>query len=200
MTSQISKGLWVVGLFLIGFTAWAAIAPLDSGVPSNGIVSVDGRRRVVQHETGGVIKKVVVTEGIRVAQGELLVKLEDSAEVAMRSQIVAELRATQFKIDSLEQLLPGLQALADDGFYPRNQVIELERRLLEAEAQEAGLIDRLTAANRALERTEIRAPIDGRVMGVEINTPGAIVLPGIKLMEIVPPRIRSLLRRRFVLI
>ncbi len=196
MRSQISSGFWVIGIFLIGFAAWASMVPLDSGVPSSGIVAVDGRRRVVQHQTGGVIKRVLAKEGTEVTQGELLVKLEDSAERAVRSQVAAELRATQLRIDSLEQLLPGLQALADDGFYPRNQVIELERKLLEAEALERGLVDRLAAADRDLQRTEIRAPIQGRVMGLEINTPGAIALPGVKLMEIVPPEDQIIIEAR----
>ncbi len=196
MTTQVSKGFWVIGLLLTGFAAWATVVPLDSGVPSAGIVSVDGRRRVVQHQTGGVIKKILIREGAEVGQGDLLVKLEDSAEVAMRSQILAELRATRLKIDALERLLPGLQAIAEDGFYPRNQIIELERTLLEAEVQELGLMDRLAAADQALQRTEIRAPIQGRVMGVEVNTPGAIVLPGVKIMEIVPPEDQIIVEAR----
>ncbi len=196
MTTQVSKGFWVIGLLLTGFAAWATVVPLDSGVPSTGIVSVDGRRRVVQHQTGGVIKKILIREGAEVGQGDLLVKLEDSAEVAMRSQILAELRATRLKIDALERLLPGLQAIAEDGFYPRNQIIELERTLLEAEVQELGLMDRLAAADQALQRTEIRAPIQGRVMGVEVNTPGAIVLPGVKIMEIVPPEDQIIVEAR----
>ncbi|MEN9771586.1 MAG: Type secretion system rane fusion protein PrsE [Pseudomonadota bacterium] len=196
MATQVSKGFWVIGLLLVGFAAWATVVPLDSGVPSTGIVSVDGRRRVVQHQTGGVIKKILIKEGAEVGQGELLVKLEDSAEVAMRSQIVADLRATRLKIDALERLLPGLQAIAEDGFYPRNQIIELERTLLEAEAHELGLVDRLAAADQALQRTEIRAPIQGRVMGVEVNTPGAMVLPGVKIMEIVPPEDQIIVEAR----
>jgi HlyD family type I secretion membrane fusion protein len=114
----------------------------------------------------------------------------------MRSQIVADLRATRLKIDALERLLPGLQAIAEDGFYPRNQIIELERTLLEAEAHELGLVDRLAAADQALQRTEIRAPIQGRVMGVEVNTPGAMVLPGVKIMEIVPPEDQIIVEAR----
>jgi multidrug efflux pump subunit AcrA (membrane-fusion protein) len=196
VATQVSKGFWVIGLLLAGFAAWATVVPLDSGVPSTGIVSVDGRRRVVQHQTGGVIKKILIKEGAEVGQGELLVKLEDSAEVAMRSQIVADLRATRLKIDALERLLPGLQAIAEDGFYPRNQIIELERTLLEAEAHELGLVDRLAAADQALQRTEIRAPIQGRVMGVEVNTPGAMVLPGVKIMEIVPPEDQIIVEAR----
>ena len=41
-------GLWTLGLGLGGFLLWAAFAPLDEGVPSQGIVALDTKRKVVQ--------------------------------------------------------------------------------------------------------------------------------------------------------
>ena len=38
-------GLWALALFFGGFLLWAAFAPLDEGVPSQGMVSIDTKRR-----------------------------------------------------------------------------------------------------------------------------------------------------------
>lgn len=186
MQATIKAGIWVLVMLILGFVLWAVLIPLDAGVSSQGIVSVDGRRKVVQHPRGGVIAQVLVQEGASVRQGEVLLKLEDSLERAEYSQINAQLTATQAQIDALQDVLPGLRDLAQDGFYPKNQLIELERKLREAQAVQRGLQAQQLAAEIELARTVIRAPIDGRVMGVGVNTKGAVVIAGARLMEVVP--------------
>lgn len=186
MDTTIKKGLWVLLIIFVGLLSWAAFAPLDAGVPSNGMVAVDGRRKVVQHPRGGVIQQVMIREGDAVAAGDVLIRLDGSTELGNRSQAVAQLQAVRLNAEALEAQLPGLRELVEDGFYPRNQLIDLERKLKEAHAQQHGLRDQIAALDKELERTVIRAPSSGRVMGVGVNTPGAVVIAGAKLMEIVP--------------
>ena len=69
-------GLWALGIGLGGFLLWAALAPLDQGVPGAGIVALDTKRNTVQHLTGGIIQKVLVREGDEVTEGQLLVQLD----------------------------------------------------------------------------------------------------------------------------
>lgn len=71
-------GLWVLGIGLGGFLLWAAFAPLDEGVPSQGNVAINTKRKSVQHPTGGIIKEVSVVEGQHVKEGELLAKLDEA--------------------------------------------------------------------------------------------------------------------------
>ena len=70
--------------------------------------------------------------------------------------------------------------------------IEIERR---AEATEAlrklraaigELADRQLAADDTLLRTDVRAPADGVVMALRVNTLGGVVEPGQPIMDIVP--------------
>jgi membrane fusion protein, protease secretion system len=75
-------GLWALALGLGGFLLWAVFAPLDEGVPSQGIVAIDTKRKAVQHPTGGIIKEVLVGEGDRVKEGQLLVKLDEAVAKA----------------------------------------------------------------------------------------------------------------------
>lgn len=186
MESSIKRGLWILILLFFGLILWAVFVPLDSGIPSSGQVTVDGRRKVVQHPRGGVIQQVLVKEGDSVAAGDVLVRLDSSTELGNRSQALAQLHTAEFQAQTLEAQLPSLRELAEDGFYPRNQLLDLERKLKESKALQNGLRDQILALDREVQRTVIRASVAGRVMGVSINTEGAVAIAGTKLMEIVP--------------
>jgi membrane fusion protein, protease secretion system len=186
MHAAINRGIWILVCLCLGFVAWAVLVPLDAAVPSHGMVTVDGSRKVVQHPRGGVVTRVLVSEGDTVAAGDLLIRLDDSSERANRSQVLSQLLVARLRSDALEEILPDLRALAADGFYPRNQLIDQERQLQEVLALQLGLADQLAAVERELSRTEIRASVAGRVMGVGVTTEGAVVIAGVKLMDIVP--------------
>ena len=69
-------GLWALAIGFGGFLAWAALAPLDEGVPGQGTVALDTKRKAVQHLTGGIVEQVLVREGDAVQEGQLLIKLD----------------------------------------------------------------------------------------------------------------------------
>ena len=69
-------GVLVAGL--LAFVAWAALAPLDEGVPTQAVVSIDTKRRTIQHQQGGIIREVLVREGEEVKEGQILIRLQDS--------------------------------------------------------------------------------------------------------------------------
>ncbi len=81
LSAEIAKvkkiGMWVLGLGLGGFLCFAALVPLDEGVPTQGLVSIDTKRKVIQHLQGGVVKEVLVAEGQTVSQNQTLIKLSD---------------------------------------------------------------------------------------------------------------------------
>lgn len=71
-------GLWALGVGFGGFLFWAALAPLDEGVPTHGMVAIDTKRKSVQHLTGGIIKEVMAREGKVVKEGEVLLRLDEA--------------------------------------------------------------------------------------------------------------------------
>ncbi|WP_313950542.1 HlyD family type I secretion periplasmic adaptor subunit [Accumulibacter sp.] len=69
-------GLWVLGLGFGGFLLWAAVAPLDQGVPTSGQVVVTGNRKTVQNLAVGMVEAILVKDGDEVKEGDVLVRLD----------------------------------------------------------------------------------------------------------------------------
>lgn len=301
-------GYLTLALGFGGFMLWAALAPLDEGVPGIGVVSVDTKRKVIQHLRGGIVEAIHVRDGQKVKAGEVLVTLVDTeikaqldiasgefwqmqatqarllaerdslpapqfpseliaaaaedrrakdAMDAQRQLFTARRQALQSEQGALDQTVTGLQqqikgvqsvqqgkktqieliekelgslrGLVEEGFVPRNKLYELERVLAElrgsygdtmatvARAQAAvsetrlrqsqrlqdyrkevegqladvqrnvgGTGERKKALEEELERTVIKSPTDGAVVGLEVHTIGGVVRPGEVIMNIVP--------------
>ncbi|MBY0454652.1 MAG: HlyD family type I secretion periplasmic adaptor subunit [Burkholderiaceae bacterium] len=116
-------GLWALAIGFGGFLLWAGLAPLDEGVPAQGTVAIDTKRKSVQHLNGGIIKEVLVGEGDEVKEGQLLIKL-DSAVARSNYESVRQsylgLRAMQGRLVAEKSgqgsivFHPDLQAAASD--------------------------------------------------------------------------------------
>jgi membrane fusion protein, protease secretion system len=226
-------GFWVLivgfGLFLL----WAALAPLDEGVAAPATVSVETRRKTIQHMQGGVVKAVAAKEGAEVKQGDVLISLEDAAirasyeairqnylaQRAMESRLLAEiagapsvafhedlkgagdavaqqhmtvqqqlfksrraaqgaeLAAARQAVTGLEKQIGGMQgmmetrraqlsiqqrqlsnvqSLAEEGFAPRNQALQLEQAQAELRTNVADLQTNIVRAQNAIAETQLR--------------------------------------------
>jgi len=71
-------GWWLVSVGLVGFLLWAAVAPLDKGVPVPGTVTVSGSRKTVQHAGGGIVDQILVRDGDAVVAGQVLIRMNDT--------------------------------------------------------------------------------------------------------------------------
>ena len=307
-TSAVAKtGLWVLGLGFGGFLLWAALAPLDEGVPTQGMVTLDTKRKTVQHLSGGIVKEVLVHEGQQVKEGDPLLRLDGAVAKAnyeavrqrylgyraMQSRLFAE-QAGQNAIDfhpdvkaamndplikqqvsTQQQLIQARRAalaadlqgieensqglkeqlgsyqnilvqrrsqlallteeltntrgMVKEGYAPRNRQLELERMVAESNAAIADLLgnslrvsrqiaelnqrslarkqeyrkevetqlaevtrevqsdaEKFVAVSADLDRMEIKAPASGQVVGLSVQTVGAVLQPGQKLLDVVP--------------
>jgi protease secretion system membrane fusion protein len=94
-------GLAVLALGFGGFLLWAALAPLDEGVVAPGSVSIDTRRKPVQHLSGGIVSEVLVHEGEQVREGQPLIRLDQAvarANFESTRQRYLGLRAAQARL------------------------------------------------------------------------------------------------------
>lgn len=310
-------GLWSLLAGLLFFLIWAAVAPIDEGVPTQGLVTVDTKRKTVQHLQGGIVREVRVHEGEMVREGQVLMTIEQAAlRAGMESvrQHYLSLRATESRllaeqqqlsritwhpdvlkaaadpvvqqqmaaqaqlfdsrraaldanVSSLNENLNGLQAqqqgaermqvqrqqqlklfqqeltgirdLVREGYAPRSREFELERNVAEVSSSLADIeanqrrlasnilevrqrmqiarheyrketdnllaeirrevqadAEKLTAVTQDLERAEIRSPANGQVVGLVVQTVGAVITPGQKLMDIVPDKAPLLIEAR----
>ncbi|NNJ91787.1 MAG: HlyD family type I secretion periplasmic adaptor subunit [Gammaproteobacteria bacterium] len=71
-------GTVVILLFFGGFAAWSALAPLESAAIARGEVSVETKRKTIQHLEGGIIGDIHVTDGDTVKTGQLLITLDET--------------------------------------------------------------------------------------------------------------------------
>ena len=307
-TRAVSRaGLWVLGLGFGGFLLWAAFAPLDEGVPTQGMVTIDTKRKTVQHLSGGIVKEVLVHEGQQVKEGEPLLRLDaavaranyesvrqrylgyramqsrlfaeqaGSAAIdfhpdvkaamgdplikqqivtqqqliqARRAALSADLQGIEENIQGLKEQLGSYQnilvqrrnqlsllneelnnvrGMVKEGYAPRNRQLELERMVAESNAAIADLVGNSLRVNRQvaelgqrsmarkqeyrkeiesqladitretqsdaekfvavtadLDRMEIKSPANGQVVGLTVQTVGAVLQPGQKLLDVVP--------------
>ncbi len=158
----IRLGFWVLVVGFGGFLVWAGLAPLDEGVSAPATVSIETRRKTIQHLSGGVVNRVLVKEGQAVKAGDVLVELDDgvakanyeSIRQSYMGQRAAESRllAEQFEKPAIE-FHPDLVAAAGDPLVAQHmatqtQLFRARRGALEAE---------LSASNEAIKGLEAQA-------------------------------------------
>ena len=170
----------VVALFLGGFAAWAALAPLESAAIAPGVLGVSGERKTVQHLEGGIVAGIAVAEGDAVAAGQTLLVLDDTQPRAVLSRLEAQHRSAAALEARLVAERDGLDAIAwpkwlrssDDGGVLAtqeriltarrasfdNETAILEQRIAQIREQAAGYQGQIVAQDReiALFADEIR--------------------------------------------
>ena len=300
-------GLLVLTLGFGGFLLWAGLAPLDEGVPTMGMVTLDSKRKTVQHLSGGIVKEVLVQEGQQVKEGQPLLRLDGAVAKAnfesvrqrylgyramqsrlfaeqagrdtidfhpdvkaamgdpliqqqmstqqqliqaRRAALAADLQGVEESIQGLKEQLGSYQnilvqrrsqlallseeltntrGMVKEGYAPRNRQLELERMVAESNAAIADLTgnsmrvarqvaelgqrsvarkqeyrkeiesqladvtrevqsdaEKYVAVTADLVRMEIKAPASGQVVGLSVQTVGAVLQPGQKLLDVVP--------------
>lgn len=135
-------GRWMVIAGFGGFMLWAALAPLDKGVPLSGNVVVAGSRQAVQHPAGGVIEQLLVRDGDPVTAGQVLLRLDPTQARAQYESLRVQLltaRAMQARLiaerdgQSAVQYSPELQKDASEPWLAA--ILETQRQLLSSRRQ-----------------------------------------------------------------
>ena len=104
-------GIVVIVVFLGGFGAWAGFAPLERAAIAQGVVSVSGKRKTVQHLEGGIVADILVKEGGTVEAGQTVVVLDDTRARASFSLLRAQHRSAAALEARLQAERDGLDGI-----------------------------------------------------------------------------------------
>lgn len=153
---------------------WLVLAPLNSAVIVPAQLVVEDYRKPVQHLEGGIVRRVLVKDGDKVTQGQVLVQLEevqaDAAVETLRDQLHAEEVRTaradaerllqgqlQFSSDLLDRArsdakLQQLLAAERELFQARRKQLLGQTALMRNQAEQvkaeiAGLVEQMKSAN-----------------------------------------------------
>ncbi|HET9231271.1 MAG TPA: HlyD family type I secretion periplasmic adaptor subunit [Vitreimonas sp.] len=94
---EIRFGIGVFASFFVLFLGWAAFAPLDAAVVAPGVVVVSGARQTVQHRDGGIISNILIEDGQRVEQGEILIELSAPEVLARKEALLSQVLDLQMQ-------------------------------------------------------------------------------------------------------
>ncbi|WP_192246778.1 HlyD family type I secretion periplasmic adaptor subunit [Mesorhizobium silamurunense] len=104
---HLSAGLLASVIFVGGAGVWAAVTDLSGAVVASGHFVVDSYVKKVQHPTGGVVGEILVREGDKVKDGDIVMRLD-------ATQTRANLAIVTKRLDELAARLARLEAERDD--------------------------------------------------------------------------------------
>lgn len=125
---------------------------------------VDGLRELAHEGFVPRSKLFEVERNIATLQGS---RSDDIANIAHARSNIAELKLKKLKISQDYQK-------------------EVELQLTDIQKNVSSLRDRLTQLDEELERTDIKSPTSGTVVGLAVHTLGGVIGSGAKIMDIVP--------------
>ncbi len=170
-------GYATIALLLLGFGGWGALTHIQGAIVAPGQIQVDQNRQVIQHPDGGVIAALHVSEGQRVAAGDLLLSLDGSAvksEYAIVQGQLVEMQARRARLEAerddaptvtippeltqnaqtnaemAEQLDGQLKLFAARLDTHQRQIEQLQRRAEQTAAQTDGIDAQITAMDLQL--------------------------------------------------
>jgi len=143
-------GLWALVLGFGGFLLWAGMAPLDEGVPAQGMIAIDTKRKSVQHLSGGLVTEVLVGEGSIVTEGQVLVRLGEAVARANFESI----RQRYLGLRAMEgRLLTEQQGSAKIVFHPDVQASIKDPQIRQVVMTQ----EQLMASRRASLRADLQS-------------------------------------------
>jgi len=97
--------LGVIGLavLVLGFGGWSVSTTLAGAIVASGRIEVDHNRQAIQHPEGGVVAELFVGEGDRVAEGQVLVRLDPAeltTELTVARARLAETGARRARLEA----------------------------------------------------------------------------------------------------
>nr|WP_244304439.1 efflux RND transporter periplasmic adaptor subunit [Roseibium aestuarii] len=135
------------------------------------VASIDAE---VRPQVGGIIEERMFKEGSEVKAGDVLYRIDDDAYQASYDAAVATLRKAEAALPSAETKLQRYEELIGQNAVAKQDLDDARAALAQAKAEVASAKAAVETARINLDRTQIRAPISGRVEVSSLSV-GALV-------------------------
>jgi HlyD family secretion protein len=99
-------GNLLVLCFMLGLGTWSSLAPLESAAIASGVVESESSRKTIQHLEGGIVGKILVSDGDLVRSGQTLIALDDTrarAEVQSLQGQLWDAMARETRLEAEQQ-------------------------------------------------------------------------------------------------
>ena len=100
----------VAGL-VVATVAWGSFTEIEGAVVGTGTLVVDGRSKTIQHPTGGRVAEIRVRDGDAVAEGDVLIRLDETTPRAQLAVIDARLDEFVARETRLHAEMTGAETL-----------------------------------------------------------------------------------------
>ncbi len=158
-------GFSALAILVGGLGLWSVQTELAGAIVSQGVIEVQSNRQVVEHPDGGVVGEIFVRDGDVVAEGDLLLRLDDtflSSEKSIVESQLFELLARKSRLEAerdgsnADGLASSLSALQQQEKID-SDLIDGQQRLFEAR------IDTMAQQKEQLGKqiTQIESEIEG---------------------------------------
>lgn len=169
MRRYVITGFVTVFVLVFGFGAWSLFTNIAGAVVGNGVIEVETKRQVVQHQTGGVVGEIMAKEGQKVKAGDTLMVFDDTFDRAELKVIESQLfpllgaqgRLTAERDGAKEpvfekELVDRAKSNGQDADIIRSQTDLLLARRLTRDQQVAQLKERQAQVNKQIEGLNAR--------------------------------------------
>lgn len=153
------RGTWLIVTAVGAFFVWSITAPIDAGSNMVGTVTVAGYRKAVQHPTGGVVQKVLVSEGEQVRQGQVLLRINPLETEATLTNLRQEYINTLVSVSRAKAELLGRAIVWDP------ELAALERESPN-EVAEAKMLQQRFFATRRQQYAEQARGLSAQIAGL----------------------------------
>jgi adhesin transport system membrane fusion protein len=152
---------------------------VDEIAVADGQITPAGAMQIIQHLEGGIVANILVSEGQKVAAGEVLVQLDNKQEMAALTEITARYVSLLLRHERLTAIVKQREPNFDEVGAGYPQLIDDQRRTLEAQRdQQRSAIAVLTAqiGQRSQEVSQLQQQLATAHEAVSIVTEQSSVL------------------------
>lgn len=160
-TSRLPGMTWMLLLALAAFVLWALLFEVDQTVRAQGQLIPSTRTQVIQAADGGVLEKILVTEGERVQANQVLAELERERAAAGVEEGRAKMAALSIGLARARAEATG-QALVFPDAYSSYKDLRSEQASL-YQQKKASLTSELSNLQRALTLAEDELGVNERL-------------------------------------